>query len=395
MRFVTGDNGALWGFSLCGPMLLVDPVTRLVVANQRDPDNQLKSNGQSFVGKLPEQINIANTALDWSGTRWTMIVLPLPEANDRRVVLMAHEMWHRIQGDLGLPASGAANNHLDTRDGRFWLQLEWRALEAALKATGSARKEAARDAVVFRMRRRELFPEAAKNERDLELNEGLAEYSGVKLSGNPDLAQFVVRNELTEAPRQKTFVHSFAYGTGPAYGLLLDDTGADWRRAVHQRPDLAELLMQRAAIPMPPNIAAAANEIAGKYGGVVLAAEEDRREQAQRDLVKSYRSKLIDGPVLIVPLHKMNMQFDPGNLVPLDSLGTVYPNIRIVDEWGILTVTNGGALMSSDFSQIVVPAPRNTAQPVINGKGWELRLNPGWSVGDGERKGDLIVRAAR
>lgn len=387
------DNGALWGISLCGPVLLVDPVTRLVVANQVDHDNQLKSNGESFVGKLPEQINIANTALDWAGTKWTMIMLPLPERKDRRAALIAHEMWHRIQGEIGLPQTPAENTHLDTRDGRFWLQLEWRALAIALETSESARKEAARDAAIFRTRRRQLFPAAAKNERELELNEGLAEYTGAKLSGNPDLARFVVQNELIEAPRQKTFVRSFAYAAGPAYGLLLDDTGADWRQAVRARRDLAELLIQRAGIQMPADIETAAHERAAKYGSVALGAEEDRREQIQRDLVKSYRAKLVDGPVLIVPLHKMNMQFDPGNLVSLDSLGTVYPNIRVVDDWGILTVTKGGALMSADFSRIVVPAPKKTAQPALEGDGWELRLNPGWSVGPAQREGDLIIRA--
>jgi hypothetical protein len=89
------------------------------------------------------------------------------------------------------------------------------------------------------------------------------------------------------------------------------------------------------------------------------------------------------------------MQFDPGNLVSLDSLGTIYPNIRIVDDWGILTVTSGGALMSGDFSRIVVSAPKKTAQLAINGEGWELRLNPGWSVGPAERKGDFAVRPDR
>ena len=55
----------------------------------------------------------------------------------------------------------------------------------------------------------------------------------------------------------------------------------------------------------------------------------------------------------------MSMQFDPGNLVPMDSLGTVYPNIRIVDDWGILTVSSGGALLSADFSQIALSQPKN------------------------------------
>jgi hypothetical protein len=246
--------------------------------------------------------------------------------------------------------------------------------------------------VIFRTWRRALFSDAVKNERDLELNEGLAEYTGVKLSGHLDQLRFVVHDELQQAPQKKTFVRSFAYATGPAYGLLLDETGADWRRAVRERRDLAELLVQRAGIQMPADIDAAAKERAPKYGSVALGAEEDQREQARRTVVQSYRAKLVDGPVLIIPLHKMNMQFDPGNLVSLDSLGTIYPNIRIVDDWGILTVTSGGALMSGDFSRIVVAAPKKTAQLAIKGEGWELRLNPGWSIGPAERKGDFAVR---
>jgi hypothetical protein len=390
-----GDNGALWGVSLCGPLLLVDPATRLVVANQAGTENQLKGEGDLFVGKLPEQINIANTAIDWAGTKWTMIMLPLPEAKDRRAALLAHEMWHRIQWEIGLPQTLAENNHLDTRDGRYWLQLEWRALSVALQTSGAARKDAARDAVIFRARRQELFPADAKSERELELNEGLAEYTGAKLSGASDLSGFVVGNELTEAPRQKTFVRSFAYATGPAYGLLLDETGADWRHAVRARRDLSELLIERAAIKMPGNIETAANERAPKYGATALAAQEDRREQARLDLLKTYRARLVDGPVLRIPLQKMNMQFDPGNLVPLDSLGTVYPNIRIVDHWGILTVSKSGALMRGDFRRIVVPAPTKIAPPLIEGDGWELRLNSGWSLGLGERTGDFVLRPAR
>jgi hypothetical protein len=392
-----GDDGALWGISLCGPLLLVDPSTRAVYANQAGANIALKRESDIFVGKLPEQRNIANYAVDWAGTKWTMIMLPLPEEKERRAALMAHEMWHRIQGEIGLPASAAAaNNHLDTRDGRFWLQLEWRALAAALQAKGGARSEAAKDAALFRARRRKLFPEAANTERDLELNEGLAEYTGAKLSGNPDLAGFVIGNELKEAPQQKTFVRSFAYATGPAYGLLLDDTGAEWRRALSQtRRDLAELLLEHAGLTLPEKIEAAAEERARKYGGGELAAAEDRREQARIDLAKNYRAKLVDGPVLVIPLKKMNMQFDPGNLVPLDSLGTVYPNIRIVDNWGILTVTKGGALMSADFNRITLPAPGKIESPVVEADGWKLKLNAGWSIIPGERQGDFTVRSER
>lgn len=390
------DNGALWGVSLCGPILLVDPTSRSVFANQPDRETKLKPEGQFFLGTLPDEINIANTALDWAGIRWTMIMLPLPAEKARRAALIAHEMWHRIQAEIGFPQSGAANNQLDTKDGRFWMQLEWRALAIALAAAGPSRQTAIQDAALFRARRRDLFPEATKMECDLELNEGLAEYTGVKLSGARDPAAFVVRGNLKQAPARQTFVRSFAYATGPAYGLLLDDTGADWRQLVRTgHRDLAALLLERLEITLPEKIESAANERSGKYGSVELAVAEERREQARLALVKRYRVKLVEGRVLVIPLRKMNMQFDPGNLVPLDSLGTVYPSIRIVDDWGILTVSKNGALMSSDFTRVTLPAPDKVAVPLIEGDGWTLRLNAGWSVVPADRLGDLTVRSER
>jgi hypothetical protein len=227
----------------------------------------------------------------------------------------------------------------------------------------------------------------------MELNEGLAEYTGAKLSGARDPARFVVEHELKDASAKNTFVRSFAYATGPAYGLLLDETGANWRQTIRQtRRDLAEILLERAGLKLPEKIEAAADEHATKYRGAELAAKEDRREQARREVAKNYRARLVDGTVLVIPLQKMNMQFDPGNLMPLDSLGTVYPNIRVVDEWGILTVSKGGALISADFNRITVPAPGNRHGKLVEGDGWNLELKSGWIIFPGERAGDFKMR---
>ena len=45
---------------------------------------------------------------------------------------MLHELFHRIQPDLGLMTISGNNAHLDTVEGRVWLRLEWRALARAL-----------------------------------------------------------------------------------------------------------------------------------------------------------------------------------------------------------------------------------------------------------------------
>jgi hypothetical protein len=172
------DNSKLWGRPLYGPMMFVDPDTRFIVTNQADLEGKLSPHGSLFTGTLPRDENTANTAMKWAGVKWTMIMWPLPEDRQDRTRLMAHELFHRIQDELGLPGSNPANLHLDTRDGRIWLQMEWRALERALRESGPARRQAIEDALSFRAFRRSLFAKAATEENDLEINEGLAEYTG-------------------------------------------------------------------------------------------------------------------------------------------------------------------------------------------------------------------------
>ena len=386
------DGGRLWGRSLCGPMLLVDSQTRVVFANRADAEGHLKPHEGVFTGQLPEGINVANTAIAWAGVRWTMLMLPLPNDPSLRRILLAHEMWHRVQPELGFSGAEASNAHLDTRDGRYWLQLEWRALAAALRAPPAERNEPMRDAVLFRARRREIFPPAANAERALEMNEGLAEYTGVKLGGGANLMRFVADHQLRDAPQKPSFVRSFAYATGPAYGLLLDAATDNWRAKLTKDTDLAALLTQSIHFTVPAETAALAAERAGKYGGPELAKAEDDREEERRARVANYRARFIEGPVLTIPLQKMNMQFDPGNLVPLEARGTVYPNIRIVDEWGVLTVTHGGALMSSDFTGVIVPAPVDLEARPLQGDGWTLELKAGWKIRTGKCSSDYILR---
>ena len=385
------DNGRLWGVSLCAPMLFVDRKTRTVVANQADKEGILTKDGNVFVGQLPAKVNIANTATEWAGVKWTMVMFPLPEDKIRRANLMAHEMWHRVQNDIGFPSSSAANNHLDSRDGRMWLQLEWRALAAALMSRGKQRHQAIADALLFRAYRRAVFPQAASEEREMEMHEGLAEYTGVRLSGSPNLNQYVVDKDLKEAAQKQTFVRSFAYASGPAYGILLDETKTNWRKNLKKEDDLGSLLQKRLSIKLPQNIEQAAELRAKNYDSDKLRAFETERENNRQKLLAEYRAKLVDGAVLELPILKMSMQMNPGTLVPLEPIGIVYPDIRIVDVWGILTVTKG-ALIKSDFSKIYVSAPSSLSAPSRQGDGWTLELNAGWTVAGGDRKGDYLVK---
>jgi hypothetical protein len=147
------DAGKLWGRHLNGPILFVDARTLWAIASQADQEGHLRPQGALWLGRLPDRIAPANTALDWAGVRWTMVLWPLPDLPHARGRLLLHECFHRIQNDLGLPASNPANAHLDEESGRVWMRLEMRALAEALSQDGKARDQAIRDALAFRERR--------------------------------------------------------------------------------------------------------------------------------------------------------------------------------------------------------------------------------------------------
>lgn len=399
-RICEKDAGRLWGKSLCAPMIFVDPQTRGVVSNQADAESRLKEQDGVFVGELPPEVNPANTAMSWAGTRWTMIIWPLPASPTARARLMMHELFHHLQDELGLPGSNPVNAHLATLQGRMWLELEWRALQQALARPEQRpleRKRAAEDALLFRLQRRSLFPTAAVQERELEMNEGLAEYTGYKLRGTADSATTeAVINRLGSAADDSSFSRSFAYVSGPAYGMLLDLAGASWRKGLTAKSDLGELLRQAYVIQLPQDITAAANARAAEYDGAALRWSETRQAEERQASLDSYKKRLIDGPVLKFQVkEKFNFSFDPNQVIPLDENTTIYPTLRVTDVWGVLEVSDG-ALMKRDqgkFLGVAVEAPKDAVgkSGVIEGPGWKLTLSDGWRLVESERKGDLAV----
>lgn len=350
------DHERLWGRPVCGPVVFADAKTR----------EAYTADGPATI---PDSIGIANTAVEWNGSTWTMVMWPLPESPVARRVLLAHESFHRLQKELALPNANPANAHLDTADARYWLRLEWRALARAL-ATGE--KEFVADALAFRAKRRELFDH--DEERQLEINEGLAEHTGNALAIphlNERIAPLVRR--LANADKGERFARSFAYTSGPAYGALLDMRAPGWTRNVKATDDLGKLTKrawQIATAPLRTQL----------YAGDVVRADEDARAEKKRAMFAALQAKFIDGPVLVIPLEQMSFTFDPNNVQPFGEHGTVYPSMEVRDVWGKIVVTGGG-LVSSDYKQITVPA---------NGDGYTLSLHEGWEIRDGR-----VARAVR
>ena len=285
------DHGQLWGVSLCGPIMFVDPQSRSIVASQPDAKGLLKAEFGVFVGLLPTDQNIANTAVEWSGVYWTQMLWPLPGEVRQRETLISHELFHRVQSQLKLPkVEGGENAQLDTVDGRYYLQLEWLALSRALQAsTDEERIKAAADAVLFRAERYRLFPGADAQEQALELNEGLAEYTGVRV-GNPTREEQIktALNDLSSHRDDSTFVRSFAYATGPGYGLLLDRYLPGMARSVESGPGLRRPAPERS----PHSSSRKTSGSCGKASDPVRRREASRYGDGKGDKTAADRCRL-------------------------------------------------------------------------------------------------------
>lgn len=373
---------ALWGRSLCGPHVLVHAPTRAALTSRPPPGQAFAPVAGVYAGRLPAGMATANTAVEWGDERWAMVLLPLPADPRARYTLLAHEAFHRAQPDWGFEMADPSSPHLDEETGRVWLRLELRALARALDTTGEDAARATVDAVHFRAHRHRLYPGADTIEAKLELNEGLAEYTGVRYAAmvlGDDHAG--IARATRDYENSASFVRSFAYATGPAMGLLLDRRDPGWRSRVHAR-GLAGLLAD-AVLGDAPLVAGEA-ELAARaaaYGHTTIAAEEAERATRLAARLADIRGRLVDGPILLLRQENLNAVFNPNELVPVPGEGTYYPTASFRAAWGQVEVRAGGALLAADWTTLRLPAADVRVESgVVHGAGWILELAEGWSL---------------
>jgi hypothetical protein len=403
------DAGRLWGARL-------DTIPWMGVAGARayltaDPARAgyAAADAALFAGPLPASIAPANTAVTWAARRWAMVLLPLPADTAAATRLLIHEAAHVAQ-PAAIPAppnseGGATGEWLDGPEGRLWLQLELRALAAALAARGPASARAVDDALGVRARRDAAAGAAERRrERALESTEGLPEYTAWALTtAAPDGA---FARWLERAPRPESYVRASAYLTGPAYALLLDRTGAapSWRASLDSAPDLPALLLRRAgAQPAvvraalaggrgggPGAVAAlerAAEGAAARYAGAALRRTETARWEARSRAIAALRARFVAGPTLRLRPPSLRITFDPRGQSALGESGSVMANVAWVGDAGAALEAPGGALVTPAWDELRVPLGAARLRPGVlaaatewRGEGWRLRLPAGWRI---------------
>ena len=315
-------------------MVIVDQATGTRATSQPEPE-----------GQPPRFPGLADGPVSWGGLRWfsfPLYMLPENDADVRQQVML-HGLFHRIQPELGFMTDDGFNEHLDTLEGRVWMQLEWRALRRAVESSGSDRAEAIADALAFRRERRRRFPGAADNERRDEIREGVASYRHPAWANSPADADRAAASALAGGEAQPSFDGNFEAASGPAYGVLLDDVLPGWRRQVRGTSDLGDLLASATNGPPTTDVAVAA----ARYDGAALRTAEEARDRAQQVRVAELRRRFVDGPVLTMPAGGSGTSDTTGS-VGIPGVGTVlFRNFTLSARWGRLEAS-GGVLRAAD-----------------------------------------------
>lgn len=375
------QHKSLWDIDLYGPILLIDSETRTIYANEKDKENKLKPEGGVYIGTLHKNINIANTAIEWEGKRWAMIMLPLSDNVQNRINLLGHESFHRVQPTLGFKLNNTDNNHLDQKEGRVYLRLELEALKQAIQANSIKEiNQHLTAALSFRKYRQNIYSEASTTENLLELNEGIAEFTGLIVSNRTkkETVDYVSKG-IDDFFKNSTYIRSFAYHTTPVYGYLLSQQDKEWNKKINTTINLTDYFIKAWNIQIPNNLESTVNHLKIKYNGTLIIEQEVERENKVKKIIAAYKAQFVENPHFEIKFEKMNISFNPSNLVALEDKGTVYPTMRISDKWGILTVEKG-ALMSPNWDRLSITNPTKVEENKVFGDGWVLELTESYKV---------------
>lgn len=270
----SSENGILWGRTLDVPIIFIDEENGKIYTNTISSKLKLSSYNSIYTGTLPEFVNVVIGPAKIDNRIWAVIPLPLPTNKIERQCIILHEAFHCVQPEINLSPKPYDNKHMNEMEARFWMKLEWKALEFALQTEDENRKQAITDAICFRKYRRALYSKCDDCENRFEIHEGMAEYTAQKICRSNKEFKNYLQNKLKRIWKSDSFSTCFAYYTGPVYAYLLDQSELNWRTHLGAKDDIASLTITAYQISLPFDIYMEAEERSALYSGAQIMGEE-------------------------------------------------------------------------------------------------------------------------
>ncbi|TFH36341.1 MAG: hypothetical protein E4G95_05865 [Bacteroidia bacterium] len=373
------DSGKLWGMNLYGPVMLVDAGSRRIFSNAQDEQGILKPRDGIFTGIYPGEDIINNFAVTFGNTLFAMVQLPVAEDPYRITTRSLHGLLHCFQVKKGVDTPDYNPSHLNETTARLWVKMEWKALEKAIRTSGESREQSIRDALVFRTTRREIYPDYIEDEIRFENYEGLATFTYMILGNSDHDSYTVAMMEYLHRVYNWSYAQSFGFINGALYSYLLKEDGFDFSTLESDSFDLGKIICERLNITLPEFCRDIAGSLGINYDIDIIREEEVIRTEKIRDGLHRKTAAFTDKSVVYLKLESPSFSFEPEDVEPVDTLGVLYKNLRVSDNWGKLTVSGVGCLVSPNLQFIRIPAKgfRNDRNH-ISGEGWELILSSSW-----------------
>jgi hypothetical protein len=376
------DNGKLYGKNLYGPLLLVERSTRKMYSDFPDEEGMLKEKGDIYSGTYPKELVINNNPVYVGGTLYALCPVPRVKDETKLITRALHGLMHYFQEVSGYTSSGYNTLKIDNKDARVWLKLEWKALRAALTSGENDKDIAIRDALVFRCSRNELYKADAIDEIRFENFEGLATFTSLLLSSTSD-GEFIKRvlEQLDRIYSMDSYSRSYGGIHGALYATLLYQKGFNFGTVRSEDINLADKVRELYNVNLPGVCRDVAGSLALNYDIGSIIAEETKRESDLREKIHRRVSTFTEKPVIFLELESPYFDFEPEDIHPMDTLGTLYSSIRVSDNWGKLVVDKGGCLVSPGVSFMRVTARGlRSGKQHVEGDGWNLSLREGWEI---------------
>jgi hypothetical protein len=376
------DNGKLWGENLYGPILFIDNRTRVIYSNVKDRKGLLKEKDGIYTGVFPKERLILTSGIEFGGTRFAMVPMPNQEDNYRITSRAIHSLFHCYQERHNISTYRYSVSHMNDENSRLLLKLEWKALTNAIKSSDGERDQAIHDALIFRGARRELYPEGIRDENEFECMEGLATFTYMWLcTKSKEQFDSKLVEYLDRIYKNPSYPLSYGFIHGALYSALLKDKGFNFSKIDSVDFDLAKATGEIYGIKLPETYHDVAGSLAMSYGLPAIKAEEKEIKK----MIGEYTSKIVNDytgkPNVKITLESPNFSFEADDIFSLDTLGTFYRKLKVSDNWGRLTVDDGGALIASDLKTLWVNASEvDVDRGRIKGEGWRLNLNEGWHL---------------
>lgn len=376
------DNGELWGKNLYGPLAFIDRVSRKLISNQPDKEGLLKLKDGVYVGLFPKENMVTSNMIEFGGTRFAAVTLANTDDDFWIKSRAIRGLCHLCQESAGISPDPFNIVSMDKKESRLWLKLEWKALRKAILAGGEERKLAIRDALIFRDANRDLNPTGIPEITKFENYEGLTTFTYTLLisKSKEEFNKLLIEN-LDRVYSFPSYARSFGFIHGALYSTLLYDKGFDFKTIDSDTIDLSNKVKELYNIELPVICRDVAGSISMNYGIDGIYREEELRVTEIKESIHKLVSTFTEKPVVFLELRSPYFDFEPENIIPLDTLGTLYNSIRVSDNWGKLTLDQKGCLVSNNLKSLRISARSlKERKNHISGDGWVLMLNEGWEL---------------